>query len=75
MEGRIQDFANEGHRLDDVYCDVTVMVMKSDVIIDFSADVARTNVHLVAGILLDPPESKVLGTIYLLRALCAHACM
>ena len=40
-----------GHRLADVYCDATVM--KSGVTIDFSVDVARTNVHPVAGILLD----------------------
>ena len=49
-------------RLADVYSDVTVM--KSDVTIDFSVDVVRISVHLVAGILLDPLQSEVLATIY-----------
>ena len=43
--------------------------MKSDVTIDFSVDIARTNFHPVAGILLDPLESEVLETIYSLRDL------
>ena len=43
--------------------------MKKDVTIDFSVDVARTNAHPVAGILLDPLESEVLEPIYSLRDL------
>ena len=38
--------------------------MKSDVTVDFSVNVAGTNVYPVAGIFLGPIESEVLDTIY-----------
>ena len=59
----IQAFANEGHRLVDVSCDVTVM--KSDVTIDFSVDVARANVLEYCHIRLKVKS----WSIYLLRDL------
>ena len=34
-------------------------LVKSDVTIDFSVNVTRTEVHPVTGILLDPVESEV----------------